>query len=57
MISKIRLLVIGIAVLVAGYFGQRAACSTGKLGEVSTEKLHETKARPYIEEAKKALKQ
>lgn len=57
MISKIKLLVVGIAVLVAGYFGQRAACSSGKLGEVATEKLHKVKPRPYIEEAKKALKQ
>lgn len=57
MIGKIKLLVIGIAVLVAGYFGQRAACASGKLGEVTTEKLHEAQPRPYIEEAKKALKQ
>lgn len=57
MISKIRYLVIGVVTLVGVYFGSRAACSNGKLGDVTTEKMHETKARPYIEEAKKALKQ
>ncbi len=57
MITKIKYLGIAVAVLVATYFGGRAACSNGKLGDIDTEKLHEHIDRPYIEEAKKALKQ
>lgn len=57
MITKIRWLIFASAALIAGYFGTRAACSNGKLGEVKTEKLHEVQKRDYIEEAKKALKQ
>lgn len=57
MIAKIRWAILALVGVLGVYFGSRAACSNGKLGEVTTEKLHEVQKRDYIEEAKKALKQ
>lgn len=55
-IPRLSLLLVFFCVAVAAYFGSRSACSAGKLGEVKSERLHEQAPRPYIEEAKKALR-